>query len=298
MKCSWFVGWLWPLAGALSSLAAAPLGDPFRMDPPADAEFPAQMAELIIDSHGSKIMGLIYIASGKGPHPTLVLAHGFPGNERNLDLAQVVRRAGWNAVYFNYRGSWGSQGSYSYQNSLRDISSVLRFLKSREIREKHRIDASRLVLFGHSFGGGLVLLAVLKHPEVKAVISLAGFNVGAFAAFLEQSGDNSFAGYADKQVSLKLESGTALLRELVAHKQQWNPLNHVEKLSQKKILLISDTKDERNMGPIYHTPLVAALEKRGAKDLTHVTFESDHAFSGKRIAMTATVLDWLKENVP
>ncbi|MDO8912512.1 MAG: hypothetical protein Q8N10_08825 [Phenylobacterium sp.] len=32
------------------------------------------------------------------------------GNEKNLDLAQAVRRAGWNAVTFNYRGSWGSPG--------------------------------------------------------------------------------------------------------------------------------------------------------------------------------------------
>ncbi|MFD3266336.1 hypothetical protein [Phenylobacterium ferrooxidans] len=32
------------------------------------------------------------------------------GNEKNLDLAQAVRRAGWNAAAFNYRGSWGSPG--------------------------------------------------------------------------------------------------------------------------------------------------------------------------------------------
>ena len=33
------------------------------------------------------------IAAGAGPHPTMLLLHGLPGNERNLDLAQAARRA-------------------------------------------------------------------------------------------------------------------------------------------------------------------------------------------------------------
>jgi hypothetical protein len=33
--------------------------------------------------------------------------HGFPGNERNFDVAQALRRAGYAALVFHYRGSWG-----------------------------------------------------------------------------------------------------------------------------------------------------------------------------------------------
>jgi hypothetical protein len=33
---------------------------------------------------------VIYIASGAGPHPTVLMLHGFPGNEKNLDLAHSV----------------------------------------------------------------------------------------------------------------------------------------------------------------------------------------------------------------
>ena len=79
-------------------------------DPPVDRAHPAGMAVLHIPSHGVLINGLVYSPSGAGPHPTLVICHGLPGNEKNLDLAQAVRRAGWNAVTFNYRGSWGSPG--------------------------------------------------------------------------------------------------------------------------------------------------------------------------------------------
>jgi predicted alpha/beta-fold hydrolase len=64
------------------------------------------MTVLHIPSHGLPINGVVYQAAGAGLHPTIVICHGLPGNEKNLDLAQAVRRAGWNAVTFNYRGSW------------------------------------------------------------------------------------------------------------------------------------------------------------------------------------------------
>jgi dienelactone hydrolase len=79
-------------------------------DPPADHAHPAAMKVLHIPSHGVLINGLVYSPGGAGPHPTLVICHGLPGNEKNLDLAQAVRRAGWNAVTFNYRGSWEVPG--------------------------------------------------------------------------------------------------------------------------------------------------------------------------------------------
>src|SRR5579863_3769441 len=81
-------------------------------DPPFDAAHPAQMTVLHIPSHGVQINGIVYQPAGEGPHPTLVIFHGLPGNEKFLDLAQAARRAGWNALTFNYRGSWGSPGVF------------------------------------------------------------------------------------------------------------------------------------------------------------------------------------------
>ncbi len=56
-------------------------------DPPPDRENPATMESPDILSHGSKVYAVVYIASGAGPHPTVVMMHGFPGNEKNFDLA-------------------------------------------------------------------------------------------------------------------------------------------------------------------------------------------------------------------
>jgi hypothetical protein len=53
---------------------------------------------LHIPTHGVAINGLAYLPSGPGAHPVLLICHGLPGNEKNLDLAQAVRRAGWVAA--------------------------------------------------------------------------------------------------------------------------------------------------------------------------------------------------------
>src|SRR5271167_1602879 len=115
---------------ALSATAALAQSVPSAIftDPPADAAHPAQITVLHIPSHGLLINGIAYQPAGTGPHPTLVICHGLPGNEKNLDLAQAVRRAGWNAVTFNYRGSWGSPGTFRFAHNLQDAEAVLAYL--------------------------------------------------------------------------------------------------------------------------------------------------------------------------
>jgi predicted alpha/beta-fold hydrolase len=82
------------VAIASSSLAAQQPPREIYTDPARDSAHPARMEVLHIPSGGVKINGLAYLASGAGVHPTLVLFHGLPGNEKNLDIAQAVRRVG------------------------------------------------------------------------------------------------------------------------------------------------------------------------------------------------------------
>ena len=81
------------MAGAAA--APADIAPAIYTDPAPDKAHPAGMEVLHIPSGGVAINGIAYVAAGPGPHPVLVLMHGLPGNEKNLDLAQAVRRAGW-----------------------------------------------------------------------------------------------------------------------------------------------------------------------------------------------------------
>ena len=82
-------------------------------DPAADKQFPPGLSILTIPSNGSEMDAFLYLAAGPRPHGTVVLLHGLPGYEINGDLAQSIRRAGWNVLLFNYRGTWGSTGTFS-----------------------------------------------------------------------------------------------------------------------------------------------------------------------------------------
>ena len=111
------------IAVALVLCMLSPLGAEQRSNP-------ASMQSFQIPSHGALLNAFVYVAAGAGPHPAVVLLHGFPGNERNLDLAQDIRRAGWDVLYFDYRGSWGSAGDFSFTHGIEDTAAAVDYLRS------------------------------------------------------------------------------------------------------------------------------------------------------------------------
>src|SRR5947209_6310275 len=147
-------------------------------DPPPDPAYPATMASPDITSHGAKMYSVIYIASGAGPHPTVLMLHGFPGNEKNLDLAYSIRRAGWNVLVPFFRGAWGSGGTFSYTHSLEDAQVLLDFLREPENGKKYRIDQNRIVLIGHSMGGFVAAYATAHDPKVYGAALISPQNLG------------------------------------------------------------------------------------------------------------------------
>ena len=50
-------------------------------DPPRDAAHPAALLAFPLPSGGLAINAVLNTAAGAGPHPTVLLLHGFPGNE-------------------------------------------------------------------------------------------------------------------------------------------------------------------------------------------------------------------------
>src|SRR5947199_301074 len=115
--------------------------------------YPPTLADVRIPSSGARMNGVLYLAQGKGPHPTVLVLHGFPGTEKNADLAQVVRRAGFNALIFHYRGAWGSEGNYSLSHVLEDVAAALRWLRQPAVADSYRANTRRLILVGQRLGG-------------------------------------------------------------------------------------------------------------------------------------------------
>ncbi len=275
-------------------------GDPVTQDPKTvDPKFPAAMAEIAVLSHGSKLNGILYLAQGQGPHPTVVLLHGFPGNEKNLDLAQAMRRAGFNVCFFHYRGSWGSEGDFSFSHGLEDVATVVKFLREEKNAARYRIDARRISLVGHSMGGFLALKATALDPSTRCTVSIAGVNLGLWGASAradEATAKGVASALSGGTGPLQGTSGEALRDELVANVDSFNLLTQVQALRNSRLLLIGGRQDSVVPMGVHHQPLVQALKEAGAERTAEQALDGDHAFSSQRIALARAVLEWLSQH--
>jgi uncharacterized protein len=290
------------LAAVLFSLpvfAQAPAA--VTSDPVPDAEHPASMTAFQLPSHGSMLNALMYEAAGVGPHGTVVLLHGFPGNEKNLDLAQAVRRDGWNVLYFDYRGSWGSPGAFSFQHSVEDAQSAVAYLRDPAVAAKLRGDPTRIVVIGHSMGGMIGLYVAAHDRKILAAGAISAADMAGRAMLPPGAAADS-----QKQVLAGMAKGLAaegmaplagctpesLAAELMAH-PEWTFASDATGLKTKPLLIV--TSDD-GLAPSAEK-LAQAVEAEGNQNLKIVHIATDHSYSDKRIAMEEEVLgglDFLK----
>lgn len=274
------------LLSAVHALTAQSVPSAIYTDPPADAAHPASMEVLHIPTHGVSINGVIYTPSGPGPHPTIVLCHGFPGNEKNLDLAQAVRRAGWNAVTFNYRGAWGSPGSFRFSQNLEDADAVLAFLRDPANASKFGVDTKRIVLAGHSMGGWVTVLTAAHDHALAGAVLISAADMGLMGGIEHKK---LVALTADSMEALAGCTPESLATELGQNAKAFQFANAVDGLKSVPLLVLS-----ANDGLAPHTDaLVQALEAKGVKNIKAIHVATDHGWSDHRIFLETSILEWL-----
>ncbi len=258
---------------------------PIYTDPPTDKAHPAAMEVLHIPTHGLLINGLIYKPNGEGPHPTLVICHGLPGNEKNLDLAQAVRRAGWNAVTFNYRGSWGSPGSFRFAQDIEDANAVLAFLRDPANAARLSIDAKRIAIAGHSMGGWVTAhVAAHDHALIGAIlISAADMGGGT------RPRADIVAMMKDEMESLAGVTAETMADEVMTHANEFRFSGNVDGLAQIPLLVLSA---DDGLAPMTDA-LVKDITVKGNKQVTAIHIATDHAWSDHRIYLESTIINWL-----
>lgn len=264
-----------------SKTPASPIESYLSTDILPDSLSPANLIELQINSSGSTIYGFEYTANGASLHPTIIMLHGLPGNERNLDLTQNLRRAGYNIIYFNYRGSWGSQGTFSYQNALEDINAVINHISHPQNIQRLKIDTNKIALFGHSMGAGLAMINGLNNPKVKAISAVSIFN--PYTIFKGVEAPINLAEFNQYLSTLGMLNckPEEFSQEMISHLDNYN-IEQFVAISRKPILVIDEHKNN-----IY----LANHKKK--KNLTYKIWDTDHAFTNKRIALSREIKNWL-----
>jgi dienelactone hydrolase len=252
------------------------------------------------ESKGANIHAVFYQASGSEPLPTVILCHGFPGGTGDMfGLGESLMKHGFNALAFNYRGTWSSGGLFTIATSLEDVISAIRYLKSSSTIRELNVDPSSITVLGWSYGGGLALLGSLSDAEVRRVVSIAGGNLSEVARMMKQSDEfnQAILKMVDQSIS---ESGFRSLpaKELFAHvfvdMDKYDLVKHAEELSSKDILIVGGWRDQENTIEHHVLPLYRALQRHGAKQVQIEIFDTDHSFADVRSQLADRIVSWLR----
>jgi len=280
---------LWVLA----LIAVAGCATPGR-SPGFDAAHPPALQEVHFDSHGDRLNGIVYVANGPGPHPTVILLHGFPGNERNLDLAQSMRADGWNVLFFHYRGAWGSDGTYSFTHVIEDVAAAADFLRANA--GPLRTDASRIILVGHSMGGFASLMAAARDDRIACTAAITPADLDALAGMLAAQPElaRGWSSYSDTLTMLHGFSWQVALDEIMANRTAFDLRALAPQLRGKSVLIVAADQDTDIPADAIVQPLIDAYEADPAIRTTGLTLSGDHSFSWSREELISTVRQWAR----
>src|SRR3954447_1264606 len=226
------------------------------VDRPRDAAHPAHNQQLLIPSGGVGLNALLFQAAGAGPHPTVILMHGLPGNERNLDLAQAIRRCGWDVLTFTYRGAWGSPGDFSISHAMEDTAAALAFAGSPEAA-RLGIDARHIVLAGHSMGGATAFMTAAGARGLDGLILIDAWNIAAGTSKGAITRQEMVQGFDDFGNSLHGATPGSVADEVIAKRSQWDLVAAAPRLSNIPILTVT----AKYGGAVPNRAVTAALRK-------------------------------------
>ncbi len=121
-----------------------------------------------VQSRGLTLRGFLELPDGPGPHPLLVMFHGFTGNmgEKHFVLARLSRAvvaAGVATLRFDFGGSGESDGDFGEMTPKTEMADGLEILRFAETLPE--VDPGRVMLFGFSLGGFVATNVAAAVPE-------------------------------------------------------------------------------------------------------------------------------------
>ena len=124
---------------------------------------------------GQKLVGYQYYKTLENTKGIVVISHGLGGGGHNsyMDVADFFTSNGYVVFAYDATGNDESEGSSvkGLPQGLIDLDYAIQFVK-----QTSDFDNLPIMLFGHSWGGYSVGSVLNLHPDVKAVVIVAGFN--------------------------------------------------------------------------------------------------------------------------
>lgn len=253
-----------------------------------------------IPSNGAEMNGRVFLSPQKVAAPAVLLLHGWPGNADDvLGLGALLSSNGVTAVMFNPRGMHGSGGTASFAHALDDIGAALAWLRAPDVSRKFSVDTARIVLAGHSWGGGLSLAYGARDRSVRRIVAIAPNDHGEFVR--EYRRNPALAAAVDKMVAETTGPGGPVrfdpkangIAELSAHMEVYGLWENASRLADRDILIVGGWEDESATVEQYLLPFYRALKRAGAANATFLVYHDGHNFVQVRERLARDIREWV-----
>lgn len=191
---------------------------------------------------GRDIPAWVYEPQGEGPHPVIVYIHGGPEGQYRPGFSSTfqywVNELGAAVVAPNVRGSRGYGKDYlkldngmKRKDSVKDIGALLDWIAGQP-----DFDADRMVVYGGSYGGYMVLASAVDYSDrLAGAVDIVG--ISNFVTFLENTEDY-------RRNLRRREYGDERDPEMRAFLQRISPANNAQKIT-VPLFIIQGANDPR-----------------------------------------------------
>jgi dipeptidyl aminopeptidase/acylaminoacyl peptidase len=247
---------------------------------------PAAGNRISLQVDGLTIVGEIYYPPQmQGLRPTLCLCHGIPAakpvapDSGYAELAQRFALKGFVTCAFNFRGTGESGGNLDLLDWTRDLAAVITHLTG-----VRGVDASRIFLMGFS-GGAAASAYVAAHDQRVSALVLCACPAEFSILRLDQLFDQccTIGTIRDSNPPFSLD-------EWRNHFLKVNPINWIDKISPRPILILHGDRDD--LIDVAHARRLFDKSKE-PKQLVLIP-GGEHRLRISQMAMD-TALAWLKD---
>lgn len=170
-----------------------------------DFYFQVRRRQTLFFADGLKLVGTFYDVPGWSTNDTIILSHGSNAWGQNhpfvVMIALEMARRGYEVFTFDYRGFGASQDPLRLDSAAalyfpHDLAAAIQHV-GKEKTEK----AGRIILMGHSFGGGPSLVCGFDHSSVAALVIVSP----ARRVWQRNLGPDAFTGIAELQKRMKAD---------------------------------------------------------------------------------------------
>ena len=233
------------------------------------------------------LLGRTYRPKKDGKYPTVAICHGYPGDTKNMDLAEHLALNNIAVLVFYYQGAWGSEGTYRFSNLVTSTEDAVKYMKSLSF-----VDTERVGLVSHSMGAVPLSNVMSKDKSIKAgVLMSPASDISKWLS--KEVIDNIFSIFVGMAKG-KLAYGDEpeYKKSMMNAAEKLNPMDKVADIEAPILVIVGSADNVTNPDDCKEL-----YEKATPPKSWSLVDGADHGFSEHRIPLQDKVLEWLQENL-